>query len=214
MNNVYENNIRFLPLLKFLDKYKILLISLTILLLGIIVFFVINNQIQDKKSEQASDLYKEWLTVFSEDNPDIVEINKMLKIFLNDYKKTGYTKLALLSKANLDAKLENYEESIRNFKQIIELTSGYSGNKIFNKIARVSASRLLLSSDKYDEALQMLDIYSSSDTNAYIHELMGDILYKQQKNELAMSQYEMAAEKYTDETSKSIISMKISNIDN
>ena len=214
MNNVYENNIRFLPLLKFLDKYKILLISSTILLLGIIVFFVINNQIQDKKSEQASDLYKEWLTVFSEDNPDIEEINKMLKIFLNDYKKTGYTKLALLSKANLDAKLENYEESIKNFKEIIELTNGYSGNKIFNKIARVSASRLLLSSDKYEEALQMLDIYSSSDTNAYIHELMGDILYKQQKNELAMSQYEMAAEKYTDETSKSIISMKISNIDN
>lgn len=214
MNNVFENNIRFLPLLKFLDKYKILLISLTILLLGIIVFFVINNQIQDKKSEQASDLYKEWLTIFSEDNPDTVEINKMLKIFLNDYKKTGYTKLALLSKANLDAKLENYEESIKNFKEIIELTNGYSGNKIFNKIARVSASRLLLSSDKYEEALQMLDIYSSSDTNAYIHELMGDILYKQQKNELAMSQYEMAAEKYTDETSKSIISMKISNIDN
>ena len=214
MNNVYENNIRFLPLLKFLDKYKILLISLTILLLGIIVFFIINNQIQDKKSEQASDLYKEWLTIFSEDNPDIEEINKMLKIFLNDYKKTGYTKLALLSKANLDAKLENYEESIKNFKEIIELTNGYSGNKIFNKIARVSASRLLLSSDKYEEALQMLDIYSSSDTNAYIHELMGDILYKQQKNELAMSQYEMAAEKYTDETSKSIISMKISNIDN
>jgi predicted negative regulator of RcsB-dependent stress response len=214
MNNVFENNIRFLPLLKFLDKYKILLISLTILLLGIIVFFVINNQIQDKKSEQASDLYKEWLTIFSEDNPDTVEINKMLKIFLNDYKKTGYTKLALLSKANLDAKLENYEESIKNFKEIIELTNGYSGNKIFNKIARVSASRLLLSSDKYEEALQMLDIYSSSDTNAYIHELMGDILYKQQKNELAMSQYEMAAQKYTDETSKSIISMKISNIDN
>ena len=214
MNNVYENNIRFLPLLKFLDKYKILLISLTILLLGIIVFFIINNQIQDKKSEQASDLYKEWLTIFSEDNPDTVEINKMLKIFLNDYKKTGYTKLALLSKANLDAKLENYEESIKNFKEIIELTNGYSGNKIFNKIARVSASRLLLSSDKYEEALQMLDIYSSSDTNAYIHELMGDILYKQQKNELAISQYEMAAEKYTDETSKSIISMKISNIDN
>jgi|TARA_E500000178_G_scaffold333623_1_gene368794 predicted negative regulator of RcsB-dependent stress response len=214
MNNVYENNIRFLPLLKFLDKYKILLTSLTILLLGIIVFFVINNQIQDKKSEQASDLYKEWLTIFSEDNPDTVEINKMLKIFLNDYKKTGYTKLALLSKANLDAKLENYEESIKNFKEIIELTNGYSGNKIFNKIARVSASRLLLSSDKYEEALQMLDIYSSSDTNAYIHELMGDILYKQQKNELAMSQYEMAAQKYTDETSKSIISMKISNIDN
>ena len=214
MNSVYENNMRFLPLLKFLEKYKILLISSTILLLGIIVFFVINNQIQDKKSEQASELYKEWLTVFSGDNPDIEEINKMLKIFLNDYKKTGYTKLALLSKANLDAKLENYEESIKNFKQIIELTNGYNGNKIYNKIARVSASRLLLSSDKYEEALQMLDIYSSSDTNAYIHELIGDILYKQQKNELAISQYEMAAKKYTDETSKSIISIKISNIDN
>jgi predicted negative regulator of RcsB-dependent stress response len=42
--------------------------------------------------------------------------------------------------------------------------------------------------------------------------LTGDILVKQEKNDLAKAQYEMAVKKYSDETSKSIISMKIANM--
>ena len=77
--------------------------------------------------------------------------------------------------------------------------------------ARVSAARILLALDRYEEALKMVDTYSSSGTNGYIHELTGDILVKQNKNNLAIAQYELAAAKYSDETSKSIISMKIAN---
>jgi predicted negative regulator of RcsB-dependent stress response len=58
----------------------------------------------------------------------------------------------------------------------------------------------------------MIEVYSSSATNGYIHEFTGDILIKQNKNDLALVQYELAANKYSDETSKSIISMKIANI--
>ena len=58
----------------------------------------------------------------------------------------------------------------------------------------------------------MIEKYSSSDTNAYIHELTGDILLKQEKTNLAKDQYEMALVKYSDQTSKSIVTMKISNI--
>ena len=71
----------------------------------------------------------------------------------------------------------------------------------------------LIAEDKYDEALEMIDLYSSSDTNGYIHELTGDILLEQGKIDLAISQYEKAANKYTDESSQTIIAMKISNID-
>ena len=212
MNNIYENNMRFVPLLKFIDKYKNVIILVAVLLVGSIAYFVIDNQIEKNKSEQASIVYKEWLQEISQENPNNDNLNKLLDRFLNDFKNTGYTQLALLSKANLDAKLNDYEESLDNFKKLIQITDGFSGNKIYNKIARVSAARLLLSMDKFDDALSMIDVYSSSDTNGYIHELTGDILLQQDKIDLAISQYKKAEKKYNDESSRTIISMKISNI--
>ena len=212
MNNIYENNMRFVPVLKFIDKYKNVLILVAVLLVGSIAYFVIDNQIEKNKSEQASIVYKEWLQEISQENPNNDNLNKLLDRFLNDFKNTGYTQLALLSKANLDAKLNDYEKSLDNFKKLIQITDGFSGNKIYNKIARVSAARLLLSMDKFDDALSMIDVYSSSDTNGYIHELTGDILLQQDKIDLAISQYKKAEKKYNDESSRTIISMKISNI--
>ena len=213
MNNVYENEMRFAPFLKFIDKYKNLLILLVVLLVGTVTYFVVNNQIEKKKSEQAALVYKEWLVEISQENPNNENLNNLLDKFLNDYKNTGYTQLALLSKANFDANSNNYMDSLDNFNKLIEITNGFNGNKIYNKIARVSASRLLLSMEKHDEALEMIDLYSSSDTNGYIHELTGDILLEQGKIDLAISQYEKAANKYTDESSQTIVAMKISNID-
>ena len=213
MNNVYENEMRFAPFLKFIDKYKNLLILLAVILLGAVTYFVINNQLEKKKSEQAALVYKEWLVEISQENPNNENLNNLLDKFLNDYKNNGYTQLALLSKANFDANSNNYMDSLDNFKKLIEITNGFNGNRIYNKIGRVSASRLLLSMEKYDEALEMIDLYSSSDTNGYIHELTGDILLEQGKIDLAISQYEKAANKYTDESSQTIVAMKISNID-
>ena len=213
MNNVYENEMRFAPFLKFIDKYKNLLILLAVILLGAVTYFVVNNQLEKKKSEQAALVYKEWLVEISQENPNNENLNNLLDKFLNDYKNTGYTQLALLSKANFDANSNNYMDSLDNFKKLIEITNGFNGNRIYNKIGRVSASRLLLSMEKYDEALEMIDLYSSSDTNGYIHELTGDILLEQGKIDLAISQYEKAGNKYTDESSQTIVAMKISNID-
>ena len=213
MNNVYENEMRFAPFLKFIDKYKNLLILLAVIILGAVTYFVVNNQLEKKKSEQAALVYKEWLVEISQENPNNENLNNLLDKFLNDYINTGYTQLALLSKANFDANSNNYMDSLDNFKKLIEITNGFNGNRIYNKIGRVSASRLLLSMEKYDEALEMIDLYSSSDTNGYIHELTGDILLEQGKIDLAISQYEKAENKYTDESSQTIVAMKISNID-
>ena len=212
MNNVYENNMRFVPFLKFIDKYKNVLILVAVLIVGSIAYFVVNNQIEKNKSEQASMVYKEWIQEISLENPDNDNLNKLLDIFLDDFKSTGYTQLALLSKANLDAKSNDYEGSLNNFKKLIKVTDGLNGNKIYNKIARVSAARLLLSMDKYEDALSMIDLYSSSETNGYIHELTGDILLQQDKIDLAITQYKKAEKKYNDESSRTIISMKIANI--
>ena len=212
MNNVYENNMKFLPFLKFIDKYKKIIIAISVMLILAIAYLVINNQIEKQNNEEASIIYSDWLEELSIETPNEDNLNIILNKLLKNYKNTGYTKLALLSKANLDANKNKSEEALKNFNTLIDLTSGYGENKIFNKMGRVSAARILLSEDRYAEALKMIEVYSSSNTNGYIHELTGDILIKQNKNDLALVQYELAANKYSDETSKSIISMKIANI--
>ena len=214
MNNVYENNMKFLPLLKFLEKNKKIIILVLVMIVSAITFFIVSNQIEKKKNEEASVIYGSFLDEISSEEPDTYLLNNILKNLQENYVNSGYTQIALLNMASLDAKNNNFDESLKNFKSLVEITNGFNGNKIFNKIARVSAARILLSEKKYDEALNMIENFSSTSTNGYIHELTGDILYKQNKTDLALIQYEMASEKYNDETSKSIISMKIANIGN
>ena len=212
MNNEYENNMRFLPILKFFDKYKKVIILIILTIIISIGYFVLSNQAKKQNNEKASLIYTEWLKEISLESPDTIKLNNMLEQLLVEFKNTGYAQLALLNKASFDARNNNIELSLMNFKKLVELTDGYNGNKIFNKIARVSASRLLLSNGQYDEALSLIELYSSNATNGYIHELTGDILAKQNKIELALAQYELASDKYNDETSQSIIAMKIANL--
>lgn len=212
MNDVYENDMKFLPFLKFLDKYKKVLVILVILIISTLSFFVISNQIQKDANEKASLIYNDWNKEFSLEAPSKQNLDAILSMLLKEYPKTGYTQLALLNMANFDANLNNLEDSLKNFEKLIDLTDGFNGNKILNKISRVSSARILLSLEKHDEAIEMIEAFSSSNTNGYIHELTGDILVKQEKNDLAKAQYEMAVKKYSDETSKSIISMKIANM--
>ena len=212
MKNEYENNMRFLPVLRFFEKYKKIIISLFIIIIIATAYFVISSQVKKQNNENASVIYSLWLKEISVENPDPENLDSILNQLITEYKNTGYTQLALLNKASLDARNNNVELALINFKTLIELTDGFNGNKIFNKIARVSASRLLLSNGNYEEALSLIELYSSGSTNGYIHELTGDILAKQNKIELAVAQYELASEKYNDETSQSIISMKIANI--
>ena len=48
MNEVYDNNMRFLPFLKFLDKHKTKLISLLVLVIALSAYFLISAQINNK----------------------------------------------------------------------------------------------------------------------------------------------------------------------
>ena len=212
MNDIYENDMKFLPFLKFLDKYKKVLVILIILIIFTLSFFVISNQLQKDANEKASLIYNDWNKEISLEAPSKQNLDAILSMLLKEYPKTGYTQLALLNMANFDANLNNLEDSLKNFEKLIDLTDGFNGNKILNKISRVSSARLLLSLERHDEAIEMIEAFSSSNTNGYIHELTGDILVKQEKNDLAKAQYEMAVKKYSDETSKSIISMKIANM--
>ena len=213
MNEVYENNMRFLPLLKFLDKYKKYFIATILLIILVISYFVINNQITKTNNENAAKIYDQWLIEVSKESPDSEALDSILNNLISNYKNSGYTKIAILMKANIDANKNDLENALVNFKILMQLTDGFGGNKVLNKIARVSIARIELSNNHYDKALDAIQSYSNLDSNAYIHELIGDILVKQDKLELAKKQYEKALEKYTDQNSSSILNIKIANLD-
>ena len=211
-NNVYENNMKFLPLLKFLEKNKKIIISIFLIVVFIIGYTIVNNQLTKKNNSEASKIYTSFFNEISSENPDYELLEQTLNNLLESYGNSGYAQIALLNKASLDARNNNFEKSLNNFQKLVSITEGRNGNKIYNKIARVSAARILSSEKKYDEAHDMIEKFSSESTNGYIHELTGDILLKQNKIDLSLAQYNKALEKYNDETSKSIISMKIANI--
>ena len=118
----------------------------------VISYFIINNQLTKKDNAEASIIYSTFFDEISSDNPDPALIEDTLKNLLETYGSSGYAQIALLNKASLDARNNNFEESLNNFQKLVGITDGINGNKIYNKIARVSAARILSSEKKYDEA--------------------------------------------------------------
>ena len=211
MNEIFENNKLATRVSNFYNLHRSSIIAIVVIILMAIFFVLALAQISKSNNEKAAAIYNKW-TLQEIETEDGQNISKdLFDELLNSYKKTGYTKLALLNQASIDAKNGLNEESLNKFLMLIDLTDGFSGNDLFNKIARVNAARLLYAEEKYDEALNLLEKYSSSST-AMIHELLGDILIKQEKVDLAKDQYLLSKDKYTDEALTSIVSMKISNL--
>jgi predicted negative regulator of RcsB-dependent stress response len=211
MNEIFENNKLATRVSNFYNLHRSSIIAIVVIILMAIFLILALAQISKSNNEKAATIYNKW-TLQEIETEDGQNISKdLFDELLNSYKKTGYTKLALLNQASIDAKNGLNEESLNKFLMLIDLTDGFSGNDLFNKIARVNAARLLYAEEKYDEALNLLEKYSSSST-AMIHELLGDILTKQEKLDLAKDQYLLSKDKYTDEALTSIVSMKISNL--
>ena len=211
MNEIFVNNKLATRVSNFYNLHRSSIIAIVVMILMTIFSVLALAQISKSNNEKAAAIYNKW-TLQEIETEDGQNISKdLFDELLNSYKKTGYTKLALLNQASIDAKNGLNEESLNKFLMLIDLTDGFSGNDLFNKIARVNAARLLYAEEKYDEALNLLEKYSSSST-AMIHELLGDILIKQEKVDLAKDQYLLSKDKYTDEALTSIVSMKISNL--
>ena len=210
MNEVFENNGLVAQLRNFyISNKKVILVALA-LFIAIFSFYLINNQLTKTSNEEAAKIYNQWISQETETKNGKLISDSLFNNLVSSYKKTGYAKIALLKEASLEAKNGNLNIALEYFLALKDSTEGIGDNELFNKIASINSARIMYSLEDYDGALKVLEKYSSS--NAFIHELIGDILYKQAKLDLAKEQYNLAMEKYTDDASISIISMKISNL--
>jgi predicted negative regulator of RcsB-dependent stress response len=213
MNEVFENNMKFAPLLRFYYRYKVIILSSLFAVIAITAIGLFLSVTSKINHEKAAVIYNEWLEQDSQVEIEKNKADELLNELITSYRKTGYTKLALLNSASVSARDGDGKKALEGFTILVNLTDGLGSNKLYNKLARVSSARLLSSDKQYDAALNMLEKYSSKSTDAYIHELTGDILLKKNEILLAKNQYLLAKDKYIDEASQSIISMKLANIE-
>ena len=210
MNNIYENN-RFTNIFIKNRKYWIFVF---IIIASILVYSFTKIFIDNKNNELAAELYSKWELELSNKNADDLNISDSLfNELISDYSTTGYAKIALLKQASININNKNFDNALNQYLTLIDLTDGFKGNKLFNKIARINSARLYYNQDQYTEALLLLEKYSTSSTDAIIHELIGDILKKQEKYDLAKDQYLRAKEKYNENLSLSIINMKLTSVE-
>ena len=210
MNKIHENN----GVPGILIKYKNYLFILLVAIFLLIIFVFTKTLFENKNNELAAEIYNEWELQLSNTNVDndVISENLFNKL-MSEYSTTGYARIALLKQASIDINNENFEKALSRYLVLIDLTDGFKGNKLFNKIARINSARLYYNQEQYDDALLLLEKYTTQSTDAIIHELIGDILKKQEKYKLAREQYNQAKDKYTENLSLSIINMKLSTIE-
>ena len=210
MNNIYENN-RFTNIFTKNRKYWIFLFVIIVL---IVVYSITKIFLENKNNELAAELYSKWeLELSSKNADDSNTSDNLFNELISEYPTTGYTKIALLKQASININNKDYDNALSQYLTLIDLTDGFKGNKLFNKIARINSARLYYSQEQYGEALLLLEKYSTSSSDAIIHELIGDILKKQEKYDLAKDQYLRAKEKYNENLSLSIINMKLTSVE-
>lgn len=209
MNRIFDNEAGTSSAQNFFNSNKkliLIIVSSAFLVSAIYAGSFYTNKLSNEK---AAAVYNQWL------DSSVLEKGDDESLYLelvNNYPNTGYSMMAMLGKGAELAEKGSYEESIEVLSSLKDLTNGFNGNKFFNKISRVSIARIYLHLEQFDEALSELSSYSEESTNAYIHELIGDIFAAKNDKTRSLEQYEFAKSKYNDQQAASIVSMKIANI--
>jgi predicted negative regulator of RcsB-dependent stress response len=211
MNEVFENNVAITSIRNFYMNYKKVILGIAALVILIISAYLINSQITKMNNLEAAEIYHKWIAQETETDEGKLASEELFADLISSYKKTGYAKIALLNYASSKAKNGDLDLALNYFLLLKESSEGIGINRLFNKIARINLARILITQEKFDNALNMLDIYTS-ENDALMHEIIGDILSKQDKKDLAIEQYNIAKQNYMDEASISIVTMKISNL--
>tara|TARA_Y100001970_G_scaffold133937_1_gene164991 strand:+ start:27 stop:665 length:639 start_codon:yes stop_codon:yes gene_type:complete len=192
-------------LLSFWQRFKYAIIGFFVFL---IVFIFSRDLITESRNErdlETSVLFQEYL----ESEEDIPSSGQKL---LEEYPETLYSDFVRLNQAKKEFSKGDKEKAIDLLKLLIDRHSDSSHE--FNPLvasAKTRLCRIYISEKNYQK---VLDILSSSDVlTASLLELKGDAENQLGLYELARVSYMRALQNSPSQTSRSIINMKISNLE-
>ena len=137
-----------------------------------------------KHAEQASVLYEQVLinsTNPSKINDQLAGVNQLEA----EFSDTPYAALSALIVAKQQLAVGEFEKAQQQYRWVIENTS----QDELKYLAKIRLSRLLLTADKKDEALALLNEIYPESFNAMVFELKGDVLSSQGNSAEAKTAY-------------------------
>jgi len=203
---------RFTAIADFLKRNKnTILVTLAAIALIAVTSLSINAY-QAKQNDQAAELYDMWFAGMAEENVDLEKTSSTYNQLQNNFSKTGYAGLARLIKASQLARDGEMNDSLIEFQELLNTTSGLFGNDVLNSLARVNIARIEISNQNFASALEALESFNSESEHSMVYEIRGDALSGLGKTKLALDQYNFALQNMTDESQKSLLNIKINQL--
>ena len=203
---------RFTAIADFLKRNKnTILVTLAAIALIAVTSLSINAY-QAKQNDQAAELYDMWFAGMAEENVDLEKTSSTYNQLQNNFSKTGYAGLARLIKASQFARDGEINDSLIEFQELLNTTSGLFGNDVLNSLARVNIARIEISNQNFASALEALESFNSESEHSMVYEIRGDALSGLGKTKLALDQYNFALQNMTDESQKSLLNIKINQL--
>ncbi len=141
---------------------------------------------QALQAEAASDIYVDLVVEMREQRFE--PARKFAEQLIQDYDSTSYASFATLMLAKIETEAGNTEAAIKHLQTVMDET----GEAALKQIARVRLARLLLDSDKPDEALAMLEAGKPGKFSVAYQELKGDIYIRLGRKDDAHAAYQTA----------------------
>ena len=202
-----EENTEFLKTVW--DKYKYLAISAVFIVIVTIVGIERSSSNKNIFNQETSELYSDF--VQSLDSVDIDSTQKG-NDFMSSYPDSVYSRLIALQLAKLHYEKGDKDEATDKLNWIIENTNNGFRQKYdpIEVTAKYRLALLFLDQEKFKESLDLLE--TIDDKTASIYELIGDCYVYLEANDNARINYLKAMEASPSESVKSIIKMKLSDI--
>ncbi len=187
-------------LLTFWEKYKYLIIFALILIIAIIVgrdYFISSSNERDFRT---ASLYQSYL-----ESNDI----EMGKLILNSYPDSIYSDFVRLNEAKRSFENNKSSEAIDLLKIVIENNSEDRFNPL-QVAAKTRLAKIYLDNADYDQVISLFE--SSNELTSTMYELKGDAENKLGQSADARMSYMLALQTNTNQASKALINMKISDL--
>ena len=205
---------RFSAFVNFFKDHKNTLLIGFLFLASILVSSISYKSYNTSKNIKAAEIYDAWFVNLSADSASASDDKENFNKLQEEYSNTGYAQLARMIRGSSLAREGDLDAALIDFKELLDVSSGFFGNDMLNSIAKINIARIELSKENYSNALKVLESFNSESEHALVYEVKGDALAGLKKNDLALDQYSLALENSQNESQQSLLKMKINKINN
>ena len=205
---------RFSAFVNFFKDHKNTLLIGFLFLASILVSSISYKSYNTSKNLKAAEIYDAWFVNLSADSASASDDKENFNKLQEQYSNTGYAQLARMIRGSSLAREGDLDAALIDFKELLDVSSGFFGNDMLNSIAKINIARIELSKENYSNALKVLESFNSESEHPIVYEVKGDALAGLEKNDLALDQYSLALENSQNESQQSLLKMKINQINN